>query len=168
MGDETAIVQAPGDETAYIVKSTSGQKPHYVRPAKGGGYLCDDCLGYKSAKICAHTVAASLKTNQMESFIKWYKKLKCKPNFTVLAESGKPTTAGKKPRKGVSKKVSQQIQAAIDEADEGDFSSRITGEELNVTCNTTAHHRKMSAALKPFIQCLVRFHCTLVMMQSSC
>ena len=139
VGDETAIVQAPGDETAYIVKSTSGQKPHYVRPAKGGGYLCDDCLGYKSAKICAHTVAASLKTNQMESFIKWYKKLKCKPNFTVLAESGKPTTAGKKPRKGVSKKVSQQIQAAIDEADEGDFSSRITGEELNVTCNTTAN-----------------------------
>ena len=139
VGDETAIVQAPGDETAYIVKSTSGQKPHYVRPAKGGGYLCDDCLGYKSAKICAHTVAASLKTNQMESFIKWYKKLKCKPNFTVLAESGKPTTAGKKPRKGVSKKVSQQIQATIDEADEGDFSSRITGEELNVTCNTTAN-----------------------------
>ena len=36
--DETAIVQAPGDEAAYIVKSVSGQKPHYVRPAKGGGY----------------------------------------------------------------------------------------------------------------------------------
>lgn len=54
VGDETAIVQAPSDETAYIVKSTSGQKPHYVRPAKGGGYLCDDCLGYKSAKY-VHT-----------------------------------------------------------------------------------------------------------------
>ena len=65
--------------------------------------------------------------------------LKCKPNFTVLAESGKSATAGKKSRKGVSKKVSQQIHVAIDEADEGDFSSRITGEELNVTCNTTAN-----------------------------
>ena len=50
-------MQVPSDETAYIVKSTSGQKPHYyVRIAKGGGYLCDDCLGYKSAKICADTV----------------------------------------------------------------------------------------------------------------
>ena len=28
--DETAIVQAPGDEVAFIVKSVSGQKPHYV------------------------------------------------------------------------------------------------------------------------------------------
>ena len=137
--DETVIVQAPGDEAAYIVKSVSGQKPHYVRPAKGGGYLCDDCLGNKLTKICAHTVAASLKTDKIESLIKWYKKLKCKPNFTVLAESGKPITAGKKPRKGVSKKVSRQIQATIDEADEEDFSSRITGEEINVSCETTAN-----------------------------
>ena len=106
MEDETAIVQAPGDKAAYIVKSVSGQKPHYVRPAKGGWYLCDDCLGYKSTKICAHTVEASLKTDKIKSLIKWYKKLKCKPNFTVLAESGKPITAEKKPRKGASKKAS--------------------------------------------------------------
>ena len=79
--DESAIVQAPGDEAAYMVKSVSGQKPHYVRPAKNGGYLCDDCLGYKSAKICAHTVAASLKAGNIETFIKWYKKLKCKLNL---------------------------------------------------------------------------------------
>lgn len=129
--DETAIVQAPGDETAYIVKSVSRQKPHYVWPAKGGGYLCDDCLGYKSAKICAHTVAAGLKTGKMESFIKWYKKLKCKPNFTVLAESRKPSTAGKKPRKGVSKKVSQHIQAAIDEADERDFTAATASSDVS-------------------------------------
>ena len=136
--DEAAIVQAPGDEAAYIVKSVSGQKPHYVRPAKGGGYLCDDCLGYKSANICAHIVAVSLKSDKMESFIKWYKKLKCKPNFSALAESGKSITAGKKPRKGVFKKVSQQIQATIDEVDERDFSRRITGEELNASCDTPA------------------------------
>jgi len=126
--DESAIVQAPGDKSAYIVKSNSGQKPHYVRPAKGGGYLCDDCLGYKSAKVCAHTVAASLKTGTIELFIKWYKKLKCKPNLTTLADIGKPSTAGKKPRKGVSKKVSQQIQASINDADDSDFTSRIEGE----------------------------------------
>ena len=59
--------------------------------------------------VRAHTVAASLKTDKIKSFIKWYTKLKCKPNFTMLAEDGKPITAGKKPRKGVSNKVSQQI-----------------------------------------------------------
>ena len=58
------IVQAPGDESAYIVKSVSGQKPHYVRPAKGGGYLCDDCLGHKSAKY-VYIVAVGLKTGKM-------------------------------------------------------------------------------------------------------
>ena len=79
--DESAMVNAPGDEVAYVVKSVSGQKPHYVRPTKGGGYLCDDCLGYKLAKICAHTVAASVKAGKMDSFINHYKKLKCQPNF---------------------------------------------------------------------------------------
>ena len=51
--DSNAIVQAPGDSTAYIIKSLSGQKPHFIRPSKtGGGFLCDDeCLGYKSAKF---------------------------------------------------------------------------------------------------------------------
>ena len=123
--DETAIVQAPGDASAYMVKSNSGQKPHYVQSTKGGGYLCDDCLGYKSAKICAHTVAASLKAGTLETFIEWYQKLKIKPNLTTLAEFGKPSTAGKKPRKGVSKKVSKQIQTSINNADDSDFTSRI-------------------------------------------
>ena len=62
---------------AYVVNNINGQKPHYVRTAKGGGYLCDDCLGYKSAKICAYTVAASVKSGKIVMFIKYYKKLKC-------------------------------------------------------------------------------------------
>ena len=81
--------------------------------------ICVMIVWGKSQQKYVHTqVAASLKTDKIESLIKWYKKLKCKPNFTVLAESGKPITAGKKPRKGVSKKASRQIQATIDEADE--------------------------------------------------
>ena len=103
--DSAAIVQAPGDSTAYIVKSLSGQKPHYVRPSKGGGgFLCaDECLGYKSAKICAHTVSAALKADDIEAYVCWYKRLICKPNFTVLAESGKPSTSGKKTQKRCNK-----------------------------------------------------------------
>ena len=125
-GDSDAIVQAPGGSTAYIVKSLTGQKPHFVQPSKtGGGFLCDDeCLGYKSAKICTHTVAAALKAGDVKAFICWYKKLKCKPNFTVVAESGKPTTSGKKPRKGATKKASKHIHSIIENASELQFKNR--------------------------------------------
>lgn len=32
--DETAIVRAPGDECAWVVKSYHGKHPHYVRVSK--------------------------------------------------------------------------------------------------------------------------------------
>ena len=63
----------------------------------------NECLGYKSAKICAHTVAAALKAGDIEAFVCWYKRLKCKPNFTALAERGKPSTSGKKSQKRCNK-----------------------------------------------------------------
>lgn len=137
--DNTAIVQAPGDSTAYIVKSLSGQKPHYVHPSKsGGGFLCDDeCLGYKSAKICAHTVAAALKAGDVEAYVYWYKRLKCKPNFTVLAESGKPSTSGKKPRKGATKKASKHIHSIVENASELQFKNRIP---LNQAPSSSGSH----------------------------
>ena len=72
--EEAAIINAPGEDTAYIVRSKSGQNLHYVRPTKGGGYQCDkECLDYKSSKICAHTVAGSL---GIEPLVAWYKNLK--------------------------------------------------------------------------------------------
>ena len=59
--DESAITQAPGDNPAWMVKSTSGRQPHYVKSGKTGGFICDDqCLSYKSAKICSHSVAMAL------------------------------------------------------------------------------------------------------------
>ena len=52
--DKSAMVSAPGNGSAMMVMSSSGQQPHYVRESKAGGYLCDDhCLGYKSSKICS-------------------------------------------------------------------------------------------------------------------
>ena len=42
LADNHAIVQAPGNSKAYIVKGMTGQKPHFVQPSKtGGGFLCD-------------------------------------------------------------------------------------------------------------------------------
>ena len=124
--DESAIVAAPGDESSYIVKSSNGKRPHYVRPSKSGGFMCDsECLGYTAAKICSHTVAAGLKAGKIGDLVMWYQKMKCKPNLTSLAESGKPASVGKKPRKGVTKKVSETIQSILASAEEHYFTSRL-------------------------------------------
>ena len=114
--DEEAIVKAPSEDHAWCIKSYSNKRPHYV---KCGGFLCDDqCLSYKSMKLCSHTVALAIKMECMKTFIKWYRTLKCKPNFTTLVETGKPSTAGKKSiRRGVSKKNSKEIVANAEDSD---------------------------------------------------
>ena len=120
--DQSAMVPAPGDSSALMVMSNSGQQPHYVCQSKAGGYPCDDnCIGYKSS----HTVAAALKNGTIASFIRWYQTLKCKPNFTKLSESGKLTTPGQKPkRKGASRKVTKEVQKIPASASEDSFENR--------------------------------------------
>ena len=136
------MVPAPGDDSALMVMSNSGQQPHYVRQSKAGGYLCDDrCLGYKSSKICSHTVAAALKNGTISGFTRWYQTLKCKPNFTKLSESGKPTTAGQKPkRKGAPKKVTKKVQNILASASEDSFHNlaHLTGSSVCATMSSSA------------------------------
>ena len=117
--DEMAIVQAPGDSNAWMVRSTSSKRPHYVRVLKNS-YVCDDqCVSYKSMKICSHSVAIAIKLQCVDNLLKSYRTMKCTPNFTALAEAGKPATAGKKTvRKGVSKKCSREIKKFVMESEE--------------------------------------------------
>ena len=117
--DESSIVQAPGDADGWMVKSYSGPRPHYIRKLKNS-IACDDhYLSYNSMKICSHTVALALKTQCLSKFLKWFVTSKHSPNFTSLAEAGKPASAGKKPtRKGVSKKCSEQIKTIVADAEE--------------------------------------------------
>ena len=39
LSDIDGMVKCPGDHTSWMMKSESGQRPHFVRAAKGGGYL---------------------------------------------------------------------------------------------------------------------------------
>ena len=106
---------------AWMVKSTNGRQPHYVKSGKTGGFICDDqCLSYKSAKICSHSVAMVLKQDQLSQFLKWYQGGKQAPNYTSVGESGKPSSCGKKPakREGSSKRASYKIQRVISQAAE--------------------------------------------------
>ena len=113
------MVQCPGDSSSWMVKSESNKRPHFVKAAKCGGYVCDEeCLAYKSTKICAHAVAVAIKTGNVQNFLKWYNSKKVSsPNLTALAEARKPKSAGKK-RKGVTKKSAKKIRSVISDVDE--------------------------------------------------
>ena len=110
-----------------------------------GGYLCDDCcLDYKSSKNCFHTVAAALKNGTISGFIQWYQTLKCKPNFTKLPDSGKPTTAGQKPKhNGAPKKVTKKVQNILASASEDSFDNRARLTGSSVCATTSIQYQKM-------------------------
>lgn len=116
--DGSAIVKAPGAEDGWMVVSSSGNRPHYVKASKCA-FSCDDqCLSYKSMKLCSHTVALAIKTDSLRNLLRWYCSLKCSPNFTALAEAGKPKSTGKKPvRKGMSKKCSKELSTLLKDAE---------------------------------------------------
>lgn len=108
------------------MKSSTGKQPHFVKASKtAGGYIRDeDCISYKSAKICSHTVAVALKCKQVDELVQWCQTLKCKPNLTAIAESGKPSCAGKKhKRKASKKKATQHVREILATADESSLHS---------------------------------------------
>ena len=114
LSDLSAICKSPGEEDVWLVKSSQGKRPHYVKLSKSNRcnrYICDsDCLAYKSSKICAHSVAVAQKNDHLESFLKWFKSQKPQLNLTKLAESGKPTSGKKGPhRKALTKKGTKYI-----------------------------------------------------------
>ena len=82
--DDSAIVTAPGDEDGWMVKSSSGIRPHYVKISKCA-FTCDDqCLSYKSMKLCSHTIALAIKTDSVRNLLKWYHSRKCTSNFSPV------------------------------------------------------------------------------------
>ena len=124
---DSQITNAPGEESAWMVKSYTARQPHFVQSSKcRGGFLCDmQCLSYKSSKICSHTLAVAMKMGCLEKFLHWYEMKKHQPNFTALAEVGKPSTTGKKSsRKGITKKNSKIVKKFVTEAAETGWSNR--------------------------------------------
>ena len=101
-------------------------------------FVCDEqCLSYKSMKICSHSVAIAIKLECVDNLLKSCRTMKCTPNFTALAEAGKPSTTGKKSvRKGVSKKCSQEIKRFVTDAEEAGLQWNLRGEPQPTTTAT--------------------------------
>ena len=131
--EDSAIIKAPADDTAFMVKSISGQRLHYVKTTKKGGFVCEDqCIGFKSSRVCSHTVAAALKMDTVAGYIQWLSGQKVSSRFTSLSNYGKPQSAGKKPCKGSSKKTSKEVSAIVLNAREEDFHTRSSGESSSM------------------------------------
>ena len=84
------VVPAPGNESAYMVASTTSQRPHFVRKGKGDKILCDDqCAMWRGSKICAHTIAVAEKFNCLSKFVASVMKNSGNTNLTRIMTSPK-------------------------------------------------------------------------------
>ena len=87
-------------QTVTVPSSSNPKKPHVVVFHANGKCECQDCPGYTSAFICAHAVAASVKLNRLDAFLKWLVATKRKTggiNYSKAITHGMPAGRGKKP-----------------------------------------------------------------------
>jgi len=100
LNSPNSVCDAPGMVDAKCVASDSGDKPHIVTKSKKGLISCDEsCMGWKSQRICAHTLAAAESMGCLEDFIRMFTKSKHQPNFTSLVTHNVPKGVGSKPGK---------------------------------------------------------------------
>ena len=123
MQDKSSYTKSPGisDYSSILVKSTSGNRPHFVQKTGANVYKCDhDCLMFKSTNgMCSHSLLAASLNDQTETFVRQYTKNKVPVNYANLAQHGLPV-GGKKPskRKASSKQTTSAVRKIIDGADD--------------------------------------------------
>ena len=104
LSNGNAAVICPGEATVYLVASSSTPRnPHRVTFHTGGRHVCT-CIGYNSAKICAHALVVAELRNSLFDFVAWYKRSKHAPSAGKLSDLAKPTSTGKKGNTGAGKK----------------------------------------------------------------
>ena len=92
----------PGtDRDTVVIPSKSKQnKPHIIVFQANGKCECPDCPGYSASSICAHVIAASVKINRLDAFLKWLVTTKRKTggiNYSKAIKFGMPSGRGRKP-----------------------------------------------------------------------
>ena len=104
--EPNSLSLAPGQgDSARMVKSYSGSRPHLVTCKRSGQYACDNkCPNWRSLGICAHSVAAAEDNHELLLFVRWFTKAKKVPNITKLATTEMPAGRGHKGSKAPPKK----------------------------------------------------------------
>lgn len=66
-----SISPAPGNTLAYMVKSESSNRPHFVQILKNGRIVCDEqCPMWRGRRLCSHTVAVAQRAHFVEVFFR--------------------------------------------------------------------------------------------------
>ena len=62
------------DSQSHFVKSTSSNNPHTVNRLASGMFACgNECLGYKTRKLCSHVIAVAFCENHLTEFLSKFK-----------------------------------------------------------------------------------------------
>jgi hypothetical protein len=117
--DEEGAILMKGSgtfKTVIIPSKSDPKKPHTVVIYANGKSECQNCHAYKSSSICAHIIAASIKTSWLDTFLKWLVSTRRKTggiNYSEAIEFGMPKGRGRKgekpPRKRSKKSVGQEF-----------------------------------------------------------
>lgn len=81
--DETTVIQAPGDDRSWCVKSYSCKRPHYVWMAKCSGVI-NNVYHTSNETVFPYSGTSDQIRYCLDKFVKWYCTLKSNPNFLHL------------------------------------------------------------------------------------
>ena len=128
LNEETCIRQG-FEENIFFVKSSSSSNPHLIKSLSNAGYACDNqCLGFKSRKVCAHTIAVAAHNNNLHAFLQWYKTQNKKDNLTALTTFAVNKNAGAK--KATNRSRRDKSPDVLKSVNHSATSSRTLGEKL--------------------------------------
>ncbi len=86
--------------TAVVPSTSNPKKPHVVVFSANGKWECQDCPSYSASSLCAHAIAASLKSGNTKEYVTWFVTKKRKTagiNYSKAITYGLPNDRGRKP-----------------------------------------------------------------------
>ena len=112
--DDCTIVEVPttaAHETVIVPSKSNPTKPHIVTVYSNGKVVCQDCASYSAISLCSHVLAACLKKQRLNNYLKWLTSTKRKTggiNYTSAITYGMPAGRGRKGNKAPRKRGNKQ------------------------------------------------------------
>ena len=104
-------------DTVVIPSKSKPSKPHIVVFQANGKCECPDCLAYSASSICAHAIAASVKINRLDAFLKCLVTTKRKTggiSYSKAITFGMPSGRGRRPNQPPRKRSKAKHPSADD------------------------------------------------------
>ena len=78
-----ALIEQSQD-TVVAASNSDPRRLHIVNFFANGRVECNNCPDYSSLAVCAHVVAAYMKTDRTKNFLHWLVRLKCTKGCTSV------------------------------------------------------------------------------------